>query len=42
MMDDTPKPIFITFDNDKSTKFYDISLRKIVILQGWQIASLEL
>jgi hypothetical protein len=34
------QPAFITFDNDKTSKFYDISLRDIVILQGWQIASL--
>ncbi|MBA2649588.1 MAG: VOC family protein [Legionella sp.] len=33
------QPAFITFDNDKTAKFYDISLRKIVILQGWEIAS---
>ncbi len=32
------KPAFITFDNDKTSKFYDISLREIVILQGWEIA----
>jgi len=31
------QPAFITFDNDKTAKFYDISLRQIVILQGWQI-----
>ena len=36
------QPAFITFDNDKTAKFYDISLRDIVILQGWQIASLVL
>lgn len=29
------QPAFITFDNDKTAKFYDISLRDIVILQGW-------
>ncbi len=33
-------PAFITFDNDKTAKFYDISLRDIVILQGWEIANL--
>ncbi|CEG57281.1 hypothetical protein [Legionella fallonii] len=32
------QPAFVTFDNDKTTKFYDISLREIVILQGWEIA----
>jgi len=31
------QPAFITFDNDKTSKFYDISLREIVILQGWEI-----
>lgn len=31
------QPAFITFDNDKTAKFYDISLREIVILQGWKI-----
>ncbi len=31
------QPAFITFDNAKTSKFYDISLREIVILQGWQI-----
>lgn len=35
------QPAFITFDNDKTAKFYDISLRDIVILQGWQIELLE-
>lgn len=31
------QPAFITFKNDKTVKFYDISLREIVKLQGWQI-----
>lgn len=31
------QPAFITFDNDKTSKFYDISLREIVLLQGWEI-----
>lgn len=31
------QPAFITFDNDKTSKFYDISLREIVKLQGWTI-----
>jgi hypothetical protein len=31
------QPAFITFDNEKTSKFYDISLREIVTLQGWQI-----
>lgn len=35
------QPAFITFDNEKTAKFYDISLRDIVILQGWQIAKMK-
>lgn len=35
------QPAFVTFENDKTAKFYDISLREIVILQGWTIASQE-
>lgn len=35
------QPAFITFDNDKTAKFYDISLRDIVILQGWEIANCD-
>jgi predicted metalloenzyme YecM len=31
------QPAYITFNNDKTAKFYDISLREIVILQGWSI-----
>ncbi len=34
------QPAFITFDNDKTAKFYSISLREIVLLQGWKIANL--
>ncbi len=34
------QPAFITFDNDKTAKFYDISLREIVIRQGWTIGLL--
>ena len=33
------QPAFVTFANDKTAKFYDISLREIVILQGWEIAT---
>jgi predicted metalloenzyme YecM len=33
------QPGFVTFENDKTVKFYDISLREIVILQGWEIAT---
>lgn len=35
------QPAFISFNNDKTAKFYNISLREIVLLQGWEIASLE-
>lgn len=30
------QPAFITFDNDKTAKFYDIPLTEIVVLQGWK------
>lgn len=33
------QPAFITFDNEKTIKLYDISLREIVIHQGWKISS---
>lgn len=36
------KPAFLTFENEKTAKFYDISLREIVQLQGWKIAHLKL
>jgi len=35
------QPAFITFDNEKTAKFYDISLREIVILQGWKIEKIN-
>lgn len=35
------QPAFVTFDNDKTAKFYDISLREIVNRQGWTIATLN-
>jgi len=35
------QPAFITFDNDKTAKFYDISLREIVNRQGWTIAQVD-
>lgn len=34
------QPSFITFENNKTVKFYDISLEEIVIRQGWTIATL--
>jgi predicted metalloenzyme YecM len=33
------QPAFITFENEKTVKFYDISLREIVLLQGWNITA---
>lgn len=34
------QPAFITYDNEKTAKFYDISLREIILLQGWKISKL--
>ena len=34
------QPAFVTFDNEKTIKFYEISLEEIVMLQGWQIEKL--
>lgn len=34
------QPAFITFDNEKTAKFYDISLNEIVTLQGWKIENI--
>lgn len=36
------RPAFVTFDNEKTAKFYEISLREIVKLQGWKIAKLNI
>lgn len=36
------KPSFVTFDNEKTVKFYDYSLSEIVLLQGWQFENLLL
>ena len=36
------QPAFVTFDNDKTSKFYDISLTEIVARQGWQLEKLSL
>lgn len=33
------QPAFLTFDNEKTIKFYDHSLTEIVALQGWTIES---
>ena len=35
------QPAFVTFENDVTAKFYDISLREIVILQGWEIKRIQ-
>ncbi len=35
------QPAFITFDNEKTSKFYDISLNEIVTLQGWKIQKIN-
>ena len=34
------QPAFITFNNEKTVKFYEHSLTEIVTLQGWSIAKL--
>ncbi len=34
------QPAFVTFDNDKTSKFYDISLLEIVARQGWVLEKL--
>lgn len=31
------QPAFITFENEKTAKFYDISLEEIIYLQGWEL-----
>jgi predicted metalloenzyme YecM len=36
------QPAFITFDNDKTAKFYEVSLEEIVKLQGWKIDTLDI
>lgn len=33
------QPAFLTFNNEKTIKFYDYSLIEIVVLQGWKISS---
>lgn len=35
------QPAFLTFENDKTAKFYDFSLREIVLLQGWKIEKID-
>ncbi len=34
------KPSFISFNNGKTVKFYDHSLKEIVLLEGWEFQSL--
>lgn len=36
------QPAFITFDNGKTVKFYDRSLKEIVLLQGWYFEQSQL
>ena len=36
------QPAFITFDNDKTVKFYDHTLEEIILLQGWRFEQLAL
>ncbi|MDX2165037.1 MAG: VOC family protein [Gammaproteobacteria bacterium] len=36
------QPAFVTFDNDKTSKFYNISLLEIVARQGWILEKLNL
>ncbi len=36
------QPAFLTFENDKTVKFYDISLTEIVARQGWKIKDVDL
>ncbi len=35
------KPSFVTFDNGKTAKFYDLSLVEIVTLRGWKLESFK-
>lgn len=35
------QPAFITFENQKTAKFYDISLEQIIYLQGWRLAKIN-
>jgi len=36
------KPAFITFDNGKTVKFYDITLKEIILREGWYFERLDL
>ncbi len=36
------QPAFVTFENEKTAKFYNIDLIEIVTLQGWKIEKLGL
>jgi mannose-6-phosphate isomerase-like protein (cupin superfamily)/predicted metalloenzyme YecM len=36
------QPAFITFDNQKTVKFYDYTLIEIILLQGWKFEQLSL
>jgi predicted metalloenzyme YecM len=35
------QPAFVTFENEKTIKFYDIPLEEIVVRQGWQIGEVD-
>ena len=35
------QPAFITFDNEKTAKFYDISLKEIIKLQGYKMKNIS-
>ena len=34
------KPLFLTFENGKTAKFYDITLKEVVLLDGWKFKAL--
>jgi len=34
-------PAFITFENGTSAKFYERSLREVILLQGWKFEKLQ-
>ncbi len=35
------QPAFITFENGKTVKFYDVTLKDIVLLQGWRFEQVD-
>jgi predicted metalloenzyme YecM len=36
------KPAFITFDNGKTVKFYDVTLKDIILREGWYFERVDL